>query len=106
MGEIVFWTLIRTAIVLPLIWILKDHYEYSGWWLIGIFALYTIIIHPIIIQYRKFEEKNKYVINSSLCSTCKHFEKSAVLCVKYDEHPTSEYVPCQGSSWEPKLLSD
>jgi hypothetical protein len=106
MGEIVFWTLIRTALVIPTIWILKDYFEFTWWWLIGLFSLYGIIIHPIIIQYRKFEEKNKTVIDASLCSSCKHFEKTAVLCIKYDEHPTTDFIPCEGLDWEPKSISD
>jgi hypothetical protein len=105
-GEIIFWALIRIAVVIPLIWILKDYFEYSFWWVIGIFALYAVIIHPVIIQYQRFEEKNKSVITASLCSSCKHFEKSAVLCIKHDEHPTPDYIPCEGLDWEPRSIGD
>jgi len=45
--------------------------------------------------------KNKKVIDSSLCSSCKNFDRSAVLCIKYDKHPTENYVPCDGVDWEP-----
>jgi len=25
-----------------------------------------------------------------------------VLCMKYDKHPTENYIPCEGEEWEPK----
>ncbi len=106
MGDIVFWTLIRFAISIPLIWILEDYISYSLWWLSIVFILYGFVIHPAVLGYKKFEEKNKNLFESSLCSSCKHFEKSAVLCIKYDKHPTSDFVPCEGLDWEPKSFED
>jgi hypothetical protein len=104
MGEIIYWTLIRTAIAIPIIWGLKGYIDLQLWWLVGIMAIYGIIIHPAIIHYKLFEEKNKEIVESTLCSTCKHFDKSAVLCMKYDKHPTKEYLPCGGNDWEPNNL--
>lgn len=102
MGDIVFWIIIRTAITIPAIWILKSYLDYQLWLIIGIAAIYGIIIHPAILSYKKFEVKSKNVMESSLCSTCKHFDPSAVLCMKYDKHPTETYIPCEGIHWEPK----
>jgi len=62
----------------------------------------VLIVHPAMVSYRWFEERNKKVIESTLCSSCKHFDQSAVLCIKYDKHPTENYVPCDGVDWEPK----
>jgi hypothetical protein len=101
MGEVVFWTLIRIIIVIPALWIAKGYIDYQFWWLLSFFSIYGIIIHPAVIHYRLFQEKNKEVLESTLCSSCKHFDKSAVLCTKYDEHPSVNYIPCQGSDWEP-----
>jgi hypothetical protein len=103
MGDIVFWTLIRLAISIPAIWILKNYIDYQLWWIIVPFVLYGVAIHPAIVSYRRFEEKNKNVIEATLCSNCKHFDPTAVLCIKHDEHPTSDYLPCDGLDWEPKL---
>ena len=105
MGEIVFWTIIRTAVVIPIVWFLGSYIEYQFWWIISVMAIYGVIIHPAIIHYRLFEEKNKAVIESTLCSTCRHFDKSAVLCMKYDKHPSVDYLPCNGLDWEPKTTN-
>ncbi len=102
MGEIVFWTIIRIAITLPIIWVLQSYIDFQFWWSISLLAIYGVIIHPAIIHYRLFEEKNKDIIESTLCSSCNHFDKSAVLCLKYDKHPSKDFLPCEGESWEPK----
>ena len=102
MGEIVFWTLVRTLVMIPLIWISLDYFDYKFWWIISIIAIYIVIIHPAIISYKKFVEKNKDVNENSLCSSCRHYDKTAVLCMKYDKHPTMDFIPCNGVDWEPK----
>ena len=102
MGEIVFRTLIRLAVSIPLLWLLQDYLDYSIWWISVVFVLYGFVLHPAILASRKFEEKNKTTIEGSLCSSCKHFDKSAVLCIKYDDHTSENYIPCNGLDWEPK----
>lgn len=102
MGEIVFWTLIRFALSIPVLWVIKGYFDFSFWILIVFFLLYGFVLHPAILSYRKFEEKNKTMINNSLCSSCRNFDKSAILCVKHDEHPDENYIPCDGVDWEPK----
>jgi hypothetical protein len=100
MGEIVFWTLIRIAVLIPVVWILRGYIDLQLWLIVGLFGLYGIIIHPAVVSYRRFEEKNKNVIENTLCSNCKHFDKSAILCVKHDKHPAVNYIPCEGLDWE------
>ena len=101
MGAIVYWTLIRIAILIPLLWIATDYIEYKYWWMIVSMSIYGFVIHPAVIQYKLFNEQNQEIITNTLCSSCKHFDKIAVLCLKYDEHPTKEIIPCEGSDWEP-----
>jgi hypothetical protein len=101
LGEIIFWAIIRIVLTIPIIWILQSYVDYQLWWLICVFSIYGVIIHPALIHYRLFEEKNKDIIESTLCSTCEHFDRSAVLCMKHDKHPTKEYLPCEGFDWEP-----
>lgn len=101
MGDIVFWAIIRAAIVIPSLWILKGYIDYQLWWYIVLLGIYGVIVHPAIIHYRLFEEKNKEIFESTLCSSCKHFDKSSVLCTKHDEHPTKDFLPCEGNDWEP-----
>lgn len=102
MGEIVFWTIIRTALLIVILWTSKDVWGEKYFWLIVALSFYLFVISPAIAFYRKFMEKNKEVLESSLCSSCKHFDESAVLCMKYDKHPTKTYIPCEGSAWEPR----
>ncbi len=106
MGEVVFWTIIRTAIVLPLVWVLKSYLNFDLWWAVSIVAIYGVIIHPAVIHYRLFNERNKEIIEDTLCSTCEHFDKTAVLCLKHDKHPTKDYLPCDGVDWSPKSSKD
>lgn len=102
MGTIVYWTIIRIAILIPLLWISTNYIEYKYWWIMVMMSIYGFIIHPAVIQYKLFREQHKEVITNTLCSSCKHFDETAVLCLKYDEHPTQEEIPCEGADWEPK----
>jgi fatty acid desaturase len=103
MGGIIYWAIIRIAILLPLLWIATDYIEFNYWWMVVSMSIYGFILHPAFIQYKMFREKNEEVITNSLCSSCKHFDETAVLCLKFDEHPTEDEIPCEGSAWEPKL---
>lgn len=106
MGHIVFWALIRLALTITGLWILFYYIDYGTWWMLGIVSLYVIVIHPALIQYDIFREKSKTIVNSSLCSSCRYFEETAVLCTKLDEHPTENYIPCGGDYWEPGNLGN
>lgn len=106
MGEIVFWGIIRAAVVIPLVWVLQGYMDYQLWWPVAFTCIYGIILHPAMVQYRHFLEKNKPVLEGTLCSSCRHFDKSAVLCLKHDEHPTRQYLPCDGIDWEPASFGD
>lgn len=102
MGKIVYWGLVRTIILIVLLWLSHEHFYNQSWWIIAAVASYVFVIHPIISQYKIFIEENKNVMIDSLCSTCRHFDGTAVLCLKYDKHPTEHYIPCEGLDWEPK----
>ena len=102
MGEIVFWTLIRIVVFIPVFWVLKGYIDLQLWFIVGLFVFYGGIIHPAIVGYRKFEENNKNILENTLCSNCKHFDKSAILCIKHDKHPTTNFIPCEGLDWEPR----
>jgi hypothetical protein len=101
MGRIIYWAIIRTAVLIPALWVAMGYFQFQYWWFVAAAAVYLIIIYPAILQYRKFEKDNKEIIESTLCSTCKSFDRSAVLCMKYDQHPTLFNLPCEGTDWEP-----
>jgi hypothetical protein len=102
LGAIVYWTLIRAVILIPALLLLFEYIDYKLWWIIGVMSIYGIIIHPAIVQYNLFIEKNKEIINNTLCSSCRHFDETAVICMKYDKHPTLDSLPCEGLDWEMK----
>ncbi len=101
MGGIIFWAIIRAAFLVPSLWILYGMMEYKYWWWLGILSVYGVIIHPATIQYRMFLQENEEVIKNTLCSSCQHFDETAVLCLIHDQHPTREVLPCDGIDWEP-----
>lgn len=101
MGAIIFWAIVRTAVLIPSLWVLQGFIEYKYWWWFGIMSVYGVIIHPAMIQYRLFLEENKEIVEDTLCSSCRHFDKTAVICLIYDKHPSLKYLPCEGLEWEP-----
>jgi hypothetical protein len=105
MGEIVFWTILRIAVVIPILWILGSYVSQQIWWLISVATIYAAIIHPAVIHYKFFKTKNKDVLESTLCSTCENFDETAVLCMLHDKHPTKIFLPCEGLDWTPKSSS-
>jgi len=100
MGNIVYWTLLRIVIVIPAIWFLLDLINYRYWLIWGFIIIYIVIVHPAYVQYKKFMETHKEIIEETICSSCKHFDKSAILCMKYDKHVSKDDIPCGGVHWE------
>jgi hypothetical protein len=102
MGDIVYKTLIRIGISILLLWFFKDHFDEKYFWIISVLAIYFFTVHPAYLSYKKFTETNQKVLAGTLCSQCKHFDQTAVICLKYDKHPTENFIPCEGNDWEPK----
>lgn len=102
MGDIVYKTLIRFTIVLAILWFGKDFFGEKFFWLVSVLSIYLFVFHPAYLAYKQFMEENSNIISNSLCSSCKHFNESAVLCTKYDKHPTDIFIPCEGTDWEPR----
>jgi hypothetical protein len=102
LGEIIYKALIRIAITILLVWFSKDYFDEKYFWIMAFLGIYLFVFHPIIISYKQFIEKNQEIIQNTLCSSCKCFDETAVLCIKYDKHPTESYIPCEGTDWECK----
>ncbi|MCS7052666.1 MAG: hypothetical protein NZM09_02905 [Ignavibacterium sp.] len=102
MGEIVWFSILRFVFIIFLLWFSYDLWGEKYFVLVGFLSIFFFVIYPAIRSYRIFFEKNKTIIESTLCSSCKHFDKSAVLCMKYDKHPSLDFLPCEGNDWEPK----
>ncbi|PID58414.1 MAG: hypothetical protein CR986_07865 [Ignavibacteriae bacterium] len=101
MGKIIYQGIIRLAILLPILWLAVDYFEYKYWWAVVSLTVYGFIFHPAYIQYQIWFNANKKIITNSLCSSCRHFDETAIICLKLDEHPTEKEIPCEGSAWEP-----
>ena len=102
MGEIVYKTLIRFVATLLILWFSKDFFGEKFFWIVSLLAIYFFVFYPAYLSYKNFIDSNREVVNNTLCSSCKHFNESAVLCIKYDKHPTETFIPCEGNDWEPK----
>ena len=102
MGAIIYKFLLRLAISILILWFFKDHFNDQYFWIISALGVYFFVFQPAYLAFKKFNEENKTIITETLCSSCKHFDETAVLCMKYDKHPTEKYIPCEGSDWEPK----
>ncbi len=102
MGEIVYKTIIRSGLTLLILWFLKNQFDEKYFWIVSLLAIFFFVINPAYMSYKRYLEINKNIQSGTLCSLCKHFDKSAILCIKYDKHPTDSYIPCGGKDWEPK----
>lgn len=102
MGEIVWYSILRLGLTIILLWLTFDYWGEKYFTIIGFLSIFFFVIYPAIRSYKVFTEKNKQVVENSLCTSCRHFDKSAVLCMKYDKHPNENFLPCEGNDWEPK----
>jgi hypothetical protein len=106
MGSIIYWGIVRFAIVLLFSWVIVDRVDdYSGWWTMFFVALVVVVIYPAQLSYRKLTYEAERASRNSLCGNCKHFAEEAVLCTVTDEHVTRDYTPCEGLQWEPKEIA-
>jgi hypothetical protein len=108
-GSIVGWAIFRAAVFIAVSLFLFDYLRWSNyglWWMLTFALLYPIVFHPAQVQYRLYKEETRNVVSGTLCSSCKYFEPTGVLCSKLDEHVTEDYIPCEGEQWEPKSFDD
>ena len=108
-GSIVGWTIFRAASYMVVSLFLYDYLRFSNpslWWMLTFALFYPVVIHPAQVQYRIYKEETLNVMTGTLCSSCKFFESTGVMCSKLDEHVTEEYIPCEGESWEPKSFEE
>lgn len=104
-GSIVTWAIVRAAAVIFAAIVAYDYVkwlDYSLWFSITALSMYAFVLHPIQVQYRIFREETRRVRRDTLCSSCRHFVETSVLCQKLDEHVTEDYIPCDGELWEPR----
>jgi len=103
MGSIISWGILRFAVVLVAMWLLRDAIaEYGDWWMLFFFAIGAVVLFPAQLQYYRHREEVTEINKDSLCTSCKHYNADEALCTSLDEHVTLAVVPCEGFMWEPK----
>lgn len=101
-GSIVWGVLLRTAIIVALTMVVTYGYGQNEVWYLSMFAIWLVALYPGWQQYQHFETRIKKFTEDTLCGSCKHFNQESQLCRLYDEHVTTNHIPCEGESWEPK----
>jgi hypothetical protein len=101
-GSVVWGILLRATIVIALSFIVFDRFELRQYWWTAALALWFFAVYPAWRQYQLFQKRVEKVSEETLCGSCKYFEQTSQLCKIYDEHITLNYIPCEGSNWEPR----
>jgi len=101
MGKIVTETLLRLIVVLTAVYFIRTAFPDDKFWLIlAITAVIGGVVLPAYNSYTSFYKSNREIIENSICSKCRHFDESAVLCKKYESHPRPDFIPCDGKEFE------
>lgn len=105
-GSIVWGTLFRSFIIITLSFLVFEYTDnYDNWWF-ALFVLWFFAAMPAYSAYTNFQKDIVDFSDSTLCGSCRNFDKSAQLCKIYDQHPTDDFIPCEGNDWEPKTYED
>ncbi|MBI5324695.1 MAG: hypothetical protein HZB41_05400 [Ignavibacteriae bacterium] len=100
-GSVVWGVILRTAIIMLLSLFLIEYFDLREYWWLLVFILWVGAAYPGWRQYQKFQNRIKSFREETLCGSCIHLDISSQLCKILDEHPTKDYIPCEGASWEP-----
>ncbi|MBK7868131.1 MAG: hypothetical protein IPJ75_14765 [Ignavibacteriales bacterium] len=101
MGKLVIESLVRLVVVLVVVFLIRTALPDDKFWLIlTIAAILAGVVLPAYTGYKKFYAQNREIIENSICSKCRHFDESAVLCTKYESHPKPGYIPCGEKEFE------
>jgi len=101
-GSIIYWGLIRFALVLVGAWILYAYVpQYSDWWTLFFVSISVVVIYPAQLAWRKHLAEVRQAARNGLCATCRYYLADETLCSKLDEHVQAEYTPCGGEGWDP-----
>lgn len=104
LGSIVLGALLRLLIIIGLVSFITGNYYFNHYQLFSLVLIWFFVAWPVYTNYAEYSRRSKEFVDNTLCGSCSYFEKSAQLCKIYDEHPTNDYIPCDGDNWEPKDL--
>lgn len=101
-GTIIWGLILRSAIVVVVTIILLGQYRNNDIWYLSLFLMWLFALYPGWTQYKKYENRIKKFKENTLCGSCRNFEETSQLCKIYDQHVSSNNIPCEGMDWEPK----
>lgn len=103
MGGVILKSLFNFVLAIFLFFLTKSYINSQYYLLFFLLIFLIIVVIPHLRNINEFNRQNSVLIENTLCSSCQHFDKTAVLCLKFDEHPTVDYLPCEGGCWEPNF---
>ncbi|MCL5992127.1 MAG: hypothetical protein M1419_08510 [Bacteroidetes bacterium] len=101
-GSVVWGVLLRTSILMVLSLFVIEYFDLREYWWLLVFIIWIGAAYPGWRQYQKFQSRMKTFREETLCGSCIHLDATSQLCKIYDEHPTRDFIPCEGASWEPR----
>ena len=105
-GSIIWGLILRTSVLFLASFFAVEYFRSGYIWWFSLFGIWMGGAYPAWRQYNIFNERVKIIKEETLCGSCKYFEESSQLCKILDEHPTKNYIPCEGESWEPIQFDD
>ncbi len=101
-GSIVLYCIVATAATLLVYWYIFEFQDASESWHLAFFAAWIVAMYPTLRMYETYKKQSKKIEENALCSTCRNYEETGLLCRLYDEHVSANYTPCEGNDWQPR----
>ena len=101
-GSIVWGVLLRSAIIMVVTMIMMYNYGNNEMWYFSLFLIWLVALYPGWTQYQEYTNRIKKFTEDTLCGSCRNFNADSQLCKLYDEHVSTNHIPCEGESWEPR----
>lgn len=104
LGAIVWGVLLRTSLIMLFTLLFINQLDLYGKWLYVGGAIWFFALFPGYKQYQNFQNRIEKLDEETLCGSCKHYNRNSQLCRIYDQHVSTNHIPCEGESWEPKYI--
>lgn len=102
-GSIVMGVIMRSALVMLVFLFIREYFPTGLDYGVTIFLIWIFAAFPAYKQWEKYHKRIEDFHESTLCGKCKHFDDGGQLCRIYDEHVSTNYIPCEGASFEPDM---
>lgn len=104
LGAIVWGVLLRTSLIMLFTLLFINQFDLYGKWLYVGGAIWFFALFPGYKQYQNFQNRIVRLDEETLCGSCKHYNRNSQLCRIYDQHVSTNHIPCEGEAWEPKYV--